>query len=90
MTAHPGRIANVLVITGQSQGSASSIGASRIAATYAPDLRLRATIATGVVPSFPQGPYKVPDAAPNASGPTRFTMLRLVGGSIPDKRPVGR
>jgi len=87
VAAHPGRIANELVVTGQSQGSGSSIGASRIAPTYAPELRLRATIATGVVPSFPQGPYRVPEAAPSASGPTRFTMLRLVGGSIPAGAP---
>jgi len=87
IAAYSGQIANELVITGQSQGSGSSIGASRIVSTYAPELRLRATIATGVIPSFPQGPYRVPEAAPSASGPTRFTMLRLVGGSIPDGGP---
>lgn len=84
MAANPGRIANDLVITGQSQGSGSSIGASRVAPSYAPELRLRATIATGVLPSFPQGPYRVPESAPSPNGPTRFTMLRLVGGSLPD------
>jgi hypothetical protein len=84
MGANPGRIANELVITGQSQGSGSSIGASRIAPNYAPDLRLRATIATGVLSSFPQGPYRAPESAPGPNGPTRFTMLRMVGGSLPD------
>jgi hypothetical protein len=87
LAAGSGRIVNQLVISGQSQGSGSSIGASRIAPDYAPDLRLRATIATGVIPSFPQGPYRAPEAAPNPAGPTRFTMLRLVGGSLPDGGP---
>ncbi|MCG2591901.1 alpha/beta hydrolase [Ramlibacter sp. XY19] len=87
LAANPGRIANQLVITGQSQGSSSSIGASRIAAAYAPELKLRATIATGVAPSFPQGPYSAPEAAPSPSGPVRFQMLRLVGGAIPDGGP---
>lgn len=87
LAAYPGRIANELVITGQSQGSGSSIGASRIASTYAPELKLRATIATGVLPSFPEGPYKAPESAPSPNGPVRFPMLRLVGGSIPDGGP---
>jgi hypothetical protein len=87
LAAYPGRIANELVISGQSQGSGASIGASRIAPAYAPDLHLRATIATGVVPSFPQGPYRAAESAPNPAGPTRFTTLRLVGGSLPDGAP---
>jgi hypothetical protein len=87
LAAYPGRIANALVITGQSQGSSSSIGASRIAAAYAPELKLRATIATGVAPSFQDGPYKAPEAAPSPNGPVRFAMLRLVGGGIPDGGP---
>src|SRR3954468_17348128 len=90
LAAHPGRIANALVITGQSQGSSSSIGASRIAASYAPELQLRATIATGVAPTFPDGPYKAPESAPNPNGPTRFTMLRLVGGGLPDGGPAAQ
>ena len=88
LAAHPARIANQVVITGQSQGSGSAIGAWRIAPSYAPDLNLRATIATGVVPSFPQGPYRPPELEANPGGPSRFTMLRLVGGSIPDGGPA--
>jgi hypothetical protein len=87
MSAYPGRIANSLVITGQSQGSGSSIGASRIAATYAPELNLKATIATGVLPSFPDARYKAAESAPSRNGPVRFPMLLLVGGSIPDGGP---
>lgn len=87
LAAYPDRLANSLVVTGQSQGSNSSIGASRIAAGYAPDLQLRATIATGVAASFPQGPYKAPESAPSPAGPARFNMLRLLGGSVPDGGP---
>lgn len=86
LAANPGTIANQLVISGQSQGSASSIGASRIAPTYAPELQLRATIATGVLPEFPDGPIKRPDLL-GAIGTTRYTMLRLVGGSLRDGGP---
>jgi len=82
----PGTIANEMVITGQSQGSASSIGASRIAPTYASELKLRATIATGVLPEFPEGPIKLPELL-GGMGTTRYTMLRLVGGSLRDGEP---
>ena len=84
LAAYPGTIANQLVITGQSQGSASSIGASRIAPAYAPELKLHATIATGVLPEFPDGPIKLPDLL-GGIGTTRYTMLRLVGGSLRDQ-----
>lgn len=87
IAAYPGRIANDLAITGQSQGSGSSIGASRIAAAYAPELKLRATIATGLLSSFPEARYKALEAVPSPGGPVRFSMLRLVGGSIPDDGP---
>lgn len=86
LAANAGTIANELVITGQSQGSASSVGASRIAPTYAPELNLRATIATGVLPEFPEGPIKLPERL-GATGTTRYTMLRLVGGSLRDGGP---
>jgi len=86
LAANPSTIANEVVITGQSQGSASSIGASRIAPTYAPELKLRATIATGVLPEFPEGPIKLPELL-GGMGTTRYTMLRLVGGSLRDGEP---
>jgi dienelactone hydrolase len=88
LAANPGRVANELVITGQSQGSASSIGASRIQPAYAPELKLRATIATGVLPAFPQGPVKLTDSVPGAKGTTRYNMFRLVGGSLPEGGPT--
>lgn len=87
LAAHSGTVANEVIITGQSQGSGSSLGASRIAPTYAPDIRLRATIATGVVSSFPDGPTQ-PVAATAARGsPAHYQILRMLGGAIPDGGP---
>lgn len=59
LSANPQSLANTLTITGQSQGSGSgsALGATRISPTYAADLNLVATIATGVASSFPAVPY---------------------------------
>lgn len=51
---------------------------------YAPELNLRGAIATGVVTSFPLGPYPMKETGSGTGGPFRFTMLRLLGGSLPD------
>ncbi len=82
LAANPGRLANRLVITGQSQGSGAALGAARIAPDYAPQLQVLGTIATGVVTTFPDGPVVLPEPDPNRPGPVRYTMLRLIGGSI--------
>jgi fermentation-respiration switch protein FrsA (DUF1100 family) len=86
--AYPKLIANNFVITGQSQGSGASLGASLIAPSYAPELKLRATIATGVVATFPGGPVSADDSNHPRRTPARFDMLRLVGGSLPDNAPA--
>lgn len=83
-----GAIANEVIITGQSQGSGASLGASRIAPAYAPELRLRGTIATGVVTSFPDGPYKPALPVPGRGAPAYFAVLALLGGAIPDGGPT--
>lgn len=88
LQAYPQQIANNLVITGQSQGSGASLGASLIAPDYAPELKLRATIATGLVATFPDGPIKPGHARPGHRDPVRFTLLRLIGGSLPDGAPA--
>ena len=48
LAAHPERIANAVVVTGQSQGSGPAIGSALIARDYAPELRLLGIVATGV------------------------------------------
>ncbi|MFO1081116.1 MAG: lipase family protein [Reyranellaceae bacterium] len=85
LVAGGGRIANKLFVTGQSQGSGAAIGATRLAESYAPDVKLKATLATGVVPSFPEGPYK---PAPLAITTPVFTILMMVGGGLPDDGPT--
>jgi hypothetical protein len=52
-TNRTGQIANAIIITGQSQGSGASLGATRLAPSYAPDLNIKASIATGIVSRFP-------------------------------------
>jgi hypothetical protein len=42
-------LANTLLIVGQSQGAAAAIAASAYSATYAPELKIKASIATGVI-----------------------------------------
>lgn len=42
-------IANKIIIAGQSQGGAAAFGAASYAETYAPDLNIKGTIATGVI-----------------------------------------
>jgi hypothetical protein len=47
LTAFP-ELANAVVIVGQSQGSHAALSAAGLAKTYAPTLRIRGTVATGV------------------------------------------
>lgn len=87
LASHPGVLEDKVVITGQSQGGGSALGASRIAPTYAPELRIMATISTGVLTAFPDGPHKLKNATPTEKWPARFTMQRIVGGALPDGGP---
>lgn len=82
----PGIIANSVVVTGQSQGSGAALGTARIAASYAPEVRLRAAVATGVVSSFPDGPYKPTVTA--GGGSPHYTILSMVGGGLRDGVPA--
>jgi hypothetical protein len=83
LSAHADKIAPKVFITGQSQGSGAALGATRIAPTYAPDVPLLATVATGVVSTFPDGPYKAPT---RINSPVYVTLATL-GGALPDEAP---
>ena len=83
--AHAGKLARQVFITGQSQGSGAALGATVLAPSYAPDLPLLATVATGLVSTFPNGPYRPPQ--PTAIGSPIYTSLMMLGGSIPDGAP---
>lgn len=47
LAAEPGRLANRVVIAGQSQGGGAALAAAGLAPSYAPDLAVAAVIATG-------------------------------------------
>ncbi len=49
LKAYPGQLANKVVTMGQSQGSGAALAAAYWAPTYAPDLKIKGTVATGVV-----------------------------------------
>ena len=87
LQAYPQQLANRFVITGQSQGSGASLGASYMAPSYAPELKLLATIATGLVATFPEGPVAAGDGRIHGT-PPRLEMLRLIGGSLADDAPA--
>lgn len=84
LATYPDKLAHKVFISGQSQGSGAAIGATRIARTYAPDLPLQATVATGVVSTFPHGPYKAPSTA---IGSPHYLALLMMGGALPDNVP---
>ena len=78
-------IANKVIITGQSQGSGAALGATRLQPTYAPELGLKATIATGVISYFPAAAHKAP---PLAVPSPAYAALLMVGGALPDDSPA--
>lgn len=80
--AYPGKLAPSVIITGQSQGSAAALGATRLQPTYAPDVPLTGTVATGVAARFPDSPYPLQDQPGGSLA--HYTVLRLVGGSLRD------
>lgn len=57
--AYKSRIANTVIISGQSQDSGAAFGATRLWQSYAPDVNLKATIATGVIVRSTGGPVKI-------------------------------
>jgi Secretory lipase len=83
--AYQGKLATKIFITGQSQGSGAALGATRIAPSYAPEAPLLATVATGVVSTFPAGPYKPPQ--PTSIGSPHYITLMMIGGALPDDSP---
>lgn len=80
-----GEIANAIIITGQSQGSGASLGATRLAPSYAPELNIKASIATGVISAFPAADKKPSsDESFARSVPPQLTILMMIGGALGD------
>jgi hypothetical protein len=67
-------LSNTVVIVGQSQGAHAAASASLLSAAYSPELRVKATVATGV-PGDP--PFAAKTRAPHIPTPP------LVGGPFP-------
>jgi hypothetical protein len=88
VAAHQGQIANVVVITGQSQGSGAALGASWLQPSYAPDVGLKASIATGVVTTFPGGPDYPESTIATGSASAYYTILSLAAGDLRDGSPA--
>ena len=78
-------IENKLIITGQSQGSDAALGAARQAASYAPELGVRGTIATAVVTTFPVENEPISRKSP-ALAPY-FVIYRMMTGGLPNGSP---
>jgi hypothetical protein len=85
LATYSGKLASKVFISGQSQGSGAALGATVIAPSYAPDVPLLATVATGLVSTFPNGPYHPPQAT--AIGSPIYVSLMMLGGAIPDGAP---
>lgn len=79
-------LANQVVITGQSQGSGASLGAARLAAGYAPQLKVKGAIATAVLTAFPEA--KGEPVLPSPESAPHFRVYRMIGGGMPDGSPA--
>ena len=80
------RIANRVILTGQSQGSGASLGGARLAASYAPDLKVKGAIATALVTSMPGSSAQAEANEPGDS--PHYVIYRMIGGSLPDGSPL--
>jgi hypothetical protein len=81
---HPQQLRNQVVIVGQSQGSGAALGATFLAPTYAPELRILGTVATGLVVTFrPSDQLILPPEPAQYTDPTAmdpaYAMLRIAG-----------
>jgi hypothetical protein len=65
---HPSELGNKVLAIGQSQGAGAALGASLLAPSYAPDVNLVGTVATGIVAEVAS-----PGDAPQVSLPATYT-----------------
>jgi pimeloyl-ACP methyl ester carboxylesterase len=81
---YPEQLRNQVVLVGQSQGSGAALGAAFLAPTYAPEIEVLGTVATGLVMTFrPTGKLQVTAKPAQYSDPRlmdpAFAMLRIAG-----------
>lgn len=80
LAAEPKKLANRVLVVGQSQGSGAAIGATTLAPTYAPDVHLLGTVATGLVMTLDDdGPAKPAEYTDPTKMDGAFAMLRIGG-----------
>jgi len=86
LAAYPARIANRVILTGQSQGSGAVLSATVLAPRYAPDLGLVGTVATALV----QRAEDHFDVAGDVLGDdsARYLVMRLLGGGFRPGTPT--
>lgn len=72
------KIANQVIIAGQSQGGAAAFGAASYSATYAPDVNVKGTIATGVIYRKPNSQRPVLNAV-NKHQPNPALAYQILG-----------
>ena len=81
---YPQQLNNRVVLVGQSQGSGAALGATYLAPTYAREIKVLGTVATGLVVTFrPAGTLKLTAKPAEYSDPKlmdpAFAMLRIAG-----------
>jgi hypothetical protein len=81
---HPQQLRNQVVVVGQSQGSGAALGATFLSPTYAPELHVLGTVATGLVVTFhPDAHMKLPPKPAQYTDPTlmdpAYAILRIAG-----------
>lgn len=84
LNRHARQLRNEVVIVGQSQGSGAALGATFLAPTYAPELKVLGTVATGLVVTFrPSEQLKLAPKPTQYTDPTQmdpaYAMLRIAG-----------
>jgi hypothetical protein len=80
LAAEPSRLSNRVLVVGQSQGSGAALGATTLAPSYAPDIHLLGTVATGLVVTIDgDGPEKPSEYTDPTKMDGAFAMLRVGG-----------
>lgn len=75
-------LSNTVLLAGQSQGAGAAMGASILAADYAPDLNIVGAVVTGLNSYFPDGPISLPLRNSNNM------FLSFASGGLKDGSPA--
>lgn len=80
LRAAPGKIANRVILTGQSQGSGAVLNATYLQPTYAPDVHVLGTVATALV--WRAQNRAEPTSDVTGADPARYYIMRMYGGGL--------